>query len=243
MSTHYQSYKETRQQYQHLFIQLEKVLTQQLENLRGESHCLQCHAGTVKELARTSSHQGCVDNPWRKAALSLVEEELPADVIGKLSFIQVARNQVTCHSCSECCRLASSEYSFSELQERAQMGDSFAQEFIKIFLPYASREVAIERFPQQVEAVLAHIGEEAGQEKVHFYHCPYIQEDNLCGVYGTDKRPSICESYPETPLGYVSKNCAWKPWQEEHHMETLLAHAMLNLCDMWSQNIRNSIMS
>jgi len=241
MSSHYQSYQDTRQHYAQLFRQLETALNERLENLRPERHCPQCQAETAKLLSKQLAHEGCVENVWRYSALQIVEEEIPTEVVAQLTSIQVARNQVHCHSCGECCRLASSEYSYSELQDRAQNGDAFAADFIKIFLPYHSREQAVKRFPAQVDAVLSHIGEAPENESVFFYHCPYIQEDNLCGVYGTDKRPSICESYPETPLGYVSKNCAWKPWQQNYEVDSLLAHAMLNLCEAWSQNIRKSM--
>lgn len=74
-------------------------------------------------------------------------------------------------------------------------------------------------------------------ERVYFYHCPYIGEDNRCTLYGTDQRPALCETYPETPLGFVYDKCAWKPWQNDTHMDTLLAHAMLNLCEAWSQKL------
>jgi len=247
MSSHYQSYQETRQHYTQLFRQLEAALNERLEMLRPKQHCPQCGAESAKLLSRQKAHEGCVENAWRYEVLHIVEEEIPADVVAQLTAIQSARNQVQCHSCGECCRLASSEYSYEELQDRARSGDAFAHDFVTIFLPYASRQEAKKRFPSQVQAVLSHIGEAPDSqesektERVFFYHCPYIQEDNLCGVYGTDKRPTICESYPETPLDYVSKNCAWKPWQEDHHINTLLAHAMLNLCDAWSQTIRKSM--
>src|SRR5262249_51157171 len=120
----------------------------------------------------------------------------------------------------------------------------FSQQFTSIFLPYASRQAAREKEPEGVAAVLAHIGDQDGgsgeRERVYFYHCPYIGEDNRCTVYGTDQRPAICANYPETPLGFVSNACAWKPWQEETHPETLLAHAMLNLCEAWNVRLNAS---
>jgi Fe-S-cluster containining protein len=249
MNPHYQRFNQTRQQYRELFRDLEHALTARLSQLRGDAYCPGCQAETVKELALAPAHHGCPENIWRKAAMKLVEEEIPYEIMGQLNEIRKYRNRVQCHSCGQCCRLASSEHSYRELLERANEGDRFAQEFTSIFLPYVSREAARKREPEGVAEVLAHVGEEIAeglrseaedsQEKVFFYYCPYIQEDNRCGVYGTEKRPSICESYPETPLGYVAKNCAWKPWQEETHMDSLLAHAMLNLCEDWSKKLRS----
>jgi Fe-S-cluster containining protein len=239
MSPHYQLFSETKQQYQELFRELETALNARLTELRGDQYCPGCQANTVKELALAPAHHGCPENDWRKAAMKVVEEEIPYEVMGQLAAIKKYRNSVACHSCGQCCRLASSEHSYDELLNRAQSGDTFAKEFTSIFLPYGSREAAMKHEPEGVQATLAHVGEEASsEEKIFFYFCPYMQEDNLCGVYGTDKRPSICESYPETPLGYVSKNCSWKPWQEDTHLDSLLAHAMLNLCEDWSRKLR-----
>jgi len=93
-----------------------------------------------------------------------------------------------------------------------------------------------------VAAALAEASEETnGEEKVFFYHCPYLGEDNRCTVYGTPKRPAICSSYPDTPLTFIAKNCAWKPWKDETHADTLAAHAMLALCEHFAGKLQIAI--
>jgi Fe-S-cluster containining protein len=242
MSPHYRLFSETKQQYQQLFRELESALDVRLTELRSTPRCPTCAAETVKELAMASAHPDCPENAWRKAALVIVEEEIPHDVLAQLASIKRYRESIDCHMCGQCCRLASSEHSYEQLLTRADAGDRFAQEFSSIFLPYASREAARLRDPAGVAATLAHVGSDSkggnDEERIFFYFCPYLQEDNRCGVYGTDKRPPICATYPETPLGYVSECCAWKPWQEDTHLDALLAHAMLNLCEDWSRKLR-----
>ncbi|MEZ4575991.1 MAG: YkgJ family cysteine cluster protein [Vampirovibrionales bacterium] len=40
---------------------------------------------------------------------------------------------------------------------------------------------------------------------VHFYHCPYLGQDNRCTIYNDPRRPKICDEYPQTPDPDVQK--------------------------------------
>lgn len=238
MSPHYRLLSETKQQYAEIFEQARLSLEARLEELRGRFQCEACTSnppGSVLE----PRHAGCGYRTWQAQALRFIEEDVGRELLARLQSVQDARNTVSCHMCGMCCRLASSESSYEELQARAARGDEFARQFASIFLPYASREAAREKYPEVVAAMLAEAAEEAeGEEKIHFYHCPYIGEDNRCTIYGTDKRPAICESYPETPLSFVYEKCAWRPWKDETHAETLATHAMLALCNHYSEQLR-----
>jgi Fe-S-cluster containining protein len=181
-------------------------------------------------------HPGCGYRDWQRAALHLIQSDVGGEILQKLREINRDRDKVKCHSSGVCCRLASSEFSWEELCEKAAAGDRFAGEFTSIFLPYADAEAARARFPDIVDDVLRYGRDPMGAPEgsinaapVYFYHCPYIGEDNRCSVYGTPKRPDICATYPDTPLTFMYKKCAWKPWQERSHDEALLAHAMIEL--------------
>jgi Fe-S-cluster containining protein len=254
MRHHYRLFAETKQQYRDLFLQSKASLSAHLQTLRPAMSCPVCE--NEKQTTHTDNdtlplhrmHDGCPNRHWQTAMLHFLETELARDILTRLAQIGAYRNTFSCHMCGMCCRLASSEHSYPELLERAAQGDDFAQQFTSIFLPYASREAARAKYPEVVAAVLAHVGEAIEQaenktvkETVFFYHCPYIGEDNRCTVYGTDKRPAICENYPETSLGFMVRDCAWKPWQDETHLDTLLAHGLLNLCQSWSENLREAL--
>jgi Fe-S-cluster containining protein len=250
MTSHYRLFSETKQQYHTLFRNLEQALSDRLMSLKHDFTCTGPTGETrpfehTVENATDICGNGCGYFAWRKVALDIVEREIPQDVLRQMDQIEQYRQRISCHMCGQCCRLASSEDDYATLKAKAAAGDSFAQEFTSIFLPYASREAARQRDAKGVADVLAFAedqnqdsGKPGAAERIHFYYCPYLQEDNRCGVYGTDKRPSICSTYPETPLGYIAKACAWTPWQEDTHLDTLLAHAMLNLCEHWSKELR-----
>jgi Fe-S-cluster containining protein len=259
MTTHYRLFADTKQHYETLFRQAETALGERLRVLLAPFSCEDCPPearpkpgpiGRASEaLPLNAGHPGCGYHPWRETVLDLLEREIPGEILEELRRINAYKKTFQCRMGGQCCRLASSEHSYDTLLTRAAAGDVFARQFTSVFLPYASRQTAREREPEGVAAVLVYIGDEDGRgedknsntqdaERVYFYHCPYIGEDNRCTVYGTAKRPAICENYPETPLGFVFKSCAWKRWQEDTHPETLLAHAMLALCEAWSTRLR-----
>lgn len=176
-------------------------------------------------------HAGCGYRGWQEAMLNLIENDIGQEVFHRLQQVEAYRQTFDCHMCGMCCRMASSEFSYAELQNRAGAGDDFARQFVSVFLPYPSRDEAREKYPDVVNAVLAEAGEKPGDpETIHFYHCPYIGEDNRCTLYGKEKRPAICSRYPETPLSFVYEKCSWRPWKDETHTEALMAHATVELC-------------
>lgn len=251
MPNHYRLFSETKQQYETLFRQAESALGERLDALPRPVSCPGCPAEALnpRGLPLNAGHPDCGYQPWREAARDLLEREIPEELLREFRQINAYKKTFQCRMGGQCCRLASSEHSYETLLAKAAAGDAFARQFTSVFLPYASRQAARDREPEGVAAVLAYIGDEDGREcvgeanasageRVYFYHCPYIGEDNRCTVYGTDKRPSICENYPETPLGFVFKSCAWKRWQEETHPNALFAHALLALCEAWSARLR-----
>lgn len=233
METHYRLLADTKQQYREMFREAAHALESQLLGLRERFSCSLCADPSLKMLSNGLKplHAGCGFIPWQREALRFLEQEAGQELFERLQKIETYKNTFGCHMCGACCRMASTDAPYEEMRRRAEQGDEFARQFISVFLPYESRQKAIEKAPDIVAAVLAEAGEEVGgEEQIYFYHCPYVGEDNRCTVYGTDKRPAICGSYPETPLSFVYQKCAWKPWKDETHAETLLIHAMLALC-------------
>jgi Fe-S-cluster containining protein len=244
MQHHYRLLSDTKQQYRQIFQQHQAALEAQLLALREHFHCERCTSHPDETLAAWLAPfaRDCGYRAWQQAILSLVETEIAGQILAQLQRIEAYKQTFSCHMCGMCCKMASTDAPYETLQQRAAEGDEFARQFTSIFLPYASREAARQVAPTVVDAALAEAVEEPdGEEKLYFYHCPYLGEDNRCTVYGTDKRPAICSSYPETPLSFVYKNCSWRPWKEDTHMDTLLAHAMLALCTQLSEKLRDSL--
>jgi Fe-S-cluster containining protein len=174
--------------------------------------------------------------------LGIIEQGIAGELLAQLHHVETYKQAFDCHMCGMCCKMASADAPYDILLQRAAQGDEFARQFTSVFLPYASRETAKRVAPEVVEAVLQEATEESnGEEHVYFYHCPYLGEDNRCSVYGTSKRPAICGSYPETPLSFMYENCAWRPWKDDTHLDTLTTHAMLALCSQLADTLKTSI--
>lgn len=244
MQHHYRLLSDTKQQYRQIFQQHQAALEAQLLALRGQFECKHCtsHPDEILTTWLTPLATDCGYWDWQKASLTLIENEIASQILSQLQRIEAYKQTFNCHMCGMCCKMASSDANYETLVQRAANGDEFARQFTSIFLPYASRDAARKVAPTVVDAALAEAVEETdGEEQLFFYHCPYLGEDNRCTVYGTDKRPAICSSYPETPLSFVYENCAWYPWKEDTHLDTLVAHAMLALCTQLSEKLRESL--
>jgi Fe-S-cluster containining protein len=231
--------------YRKIFREKQDLLFSKLETLRDKYQCPDCDAppGLLDAM-----HPDCGYREWLQEAVAAIETEDARSVFMQVQEIQARKRDYTCHQCGVCCRLASSEYSFEELQERAENGDDFARQFTSVFLPYASAEAARQKFPEIVSAVLEETrlmsgeqGNTADHQPVYFYHCPYVGEDNRCTLYGTAKRPAICEEYPGTPLTFIYDQCAWRPWKDKFHQASLAAHAEIELCSWLVNRLKSAL--
>lgn len=237
MTLHYElSY--IKQHYRDIFNNAHQTLLETLMALQAEFTCPQCVLkNDLPEVVETL-HAGCGYKNWQAACLRLIEVDIGKDILQTVNRIETERNQVQCHQCGVCCKFASSEFSYDELLEKASGGDEFARQFTSVFLPYANAEAARYRFPDLVDSILKEVRLQQAEQSptqtdtapVHFYHCPYIGEDNRCTIYGTPKRPAICAGYPDTPLTFIYEKCAWKPWKDKNHRDSMAAHASIELC-------------
>lgn len=119
----------------------------------------------------------------------------------------------TCCSQGDCCKGASPSVPFYKLWEKAAQGDEFARGFLSLFVPYASHEEASKVVPGLVERSLKAALKNPdfkNEDDVVFYHCRYLQADNLCGVH--EDRPQFCRDYPDSPFVVMAPGCAFEDW-------------------------------
>ncbi len=242
-----------KQNYRNIFSKALNTVLELLDKMQEDYSCAECESckkeapGLFDTLPKT-----CGYIPWQVNSLDFLENTLGGDILLKIKEIQTERNRVACHQCGVCCKLASSQYSFNELLKKADEGDQFASQFTSIFLPYASEKEAQDRFPDTVSEILTEVrnqtqGDETTPDNstdtapVYFYHCPYVTEDNQCSIYGTDKRPKICDDYPDTPLTFIYKKCSWKPWKDEYHHDALMAHASIEVCNHLAHMLKQAM--
>lgn len=130
--------------------------------------------------------------------------------------LTVADRPDLCHKCGKCCRSATTFNSYSKLKELADAGEQEAVDFLEIFEPFPSIEAARAVVPEQVDQVLAMV--ESGENvmdagDITFYHCRYVTEEGLCGIY--ERRPRCCQDAPYHGWAVMPPGCGFEGWQFE----------------------------
>lgn len=120
------------------------------------------------------------------------------------------RPQRLCKMCGKCCKLATASKSYEELLSLSKEGDIQAQDFLKIFEPYPSRQAAIDAFPDVVENIIKYLDDPEKSENLTFYKCRHILDGNLCSIY--NERPDVCKYFPLSPWAVVPPGCGYEGW-------------------------------
>jgi Fe-S-cluster containining protein len=118
-----------------------------------------------------------------------------------------------CHKCGRCCRSATTFFPFNKLQELVEQGDEEATAFLEIFEPFPSVEEARKAVPEQVDRVLETVRarDDMNEDEVTFYHCRYVTEEGLCGIY--ERRPRCCKEAPYNGWSLMPPGCGFEGWQ------------------------------
>lgn len=121
------------------------------------------------------------------------------------------RPQSLCKMCGKCCRVATTQDTYEEILEKVKNGDSYAKDFLSIFVPFKSIEEARKESAETVDNILKRTSQKP--ENITFYKCKYIRDDNKCGDY--EHRPLLCILSPHSPWSIVPPNCGFQGWLDE----------------------------
>lgn len=196
-----------------------------------ESFCLSSGINFEKVLP-----QECSYSSWQKAILKDIDEEIFKDVLIKYKQMEAYKENFSCNRTGTCCKFACSEFSYEELQAKASNKDNFATQFVSVFQPYKDQEKAREIYPEYVEMLEQKLGKD---EKVYFYFCSHLDENNLCTQY--EKRPSICSDFPNNPLSILPPWCGYSAWKEEVEVLAMTLHALVNLGEFYKEKLEKII--
>lgn len=118
-----------------------------------------------------------------------------------------------CHKCGKCCRSATTFHSYKKLQQLVAEGEEEAIHFLEIFEPFSSVEEARKVVPEQVAQVIEVVSnrEDMDVNELTFYHCRYVTEEGLCGIY--ERRPRCCQDAPYHGWAVMPPGCGFEGWQ------------------------------
>lgn len=222
--------------YREIFDNAKVAVEKQINTLKRSSLCNHCKSDCDLDFNSISVLQkfpdGCRFKFWQEAALNLLENKISKDIYEKIQLIEKRRSCFSCGKCSSCCKFASSEYSYDELKERAKKGDKFASEFVSVFVPYDNADIPRTIYPEYVSLLEENLKD---LTSLHFYYCPKLSKDGLCGDY--ENRPSICRNFPNNPLVILPLKCSFNEWKQEVEITALTLHALIDIVGYYKEKI------
>ena len=129
-----------------------------------------------------------------------------------------------------CCKLAVSEYSYTQLKQRAARGDKFAADFVSVFVPFENEADARKVNPEYFEML-----NELVEDKTYYYYCPKLS-GNLCSDY--ENRPDICKNFPHNPLKLLPSTCAFNVWKNNVAHKAMLLKAKVDIIDFYKEKLQ-----
>jgi len=152
------------------------------------------------------------------------------ELFNSILTISYKKNNYSCNQCAECCKLATSEYSYAQLKQRAMRGDKFSADFVSVFVPYETEEEAKAVNPEYFELLNKLV-----DDKIYYYHCPKLK-GNLCSDY--ESRPSICRDFPHNPLKLLPSACSYNEWRNEIAHEAMLLKAKTDILNYYKEKLQ-----
>lgn len=231
---------QTRKIYKELFEKGKEAVDAQINALKSVSLCNHCRQNCKIDFNTIDMFdtfpENCRYRFWQEAALDLLENKISKDILERIKIIDERRKCYSCSCCSSCCRLASSEFSYDELKDRAKKGDKFSRDFVSVFVPYKDIEDAKKVYPDYVELIEKTFDK---SEKVYFYYCPKLGTDGLCSDY--ENRPDICRDFPNNPLVILPLKCSFNEWKNEVEITAMTMHALIDIIGFYKDKLQKAL--
>ncbi len=180
--------------------------------------------------------ESCSFKDWQKLVLNKIENEIEPEINLKTKEILDCKNRFKCARTGTCCKLASSEFSYEQLKQKAANNDNYARQFTEIFIPYKNFREARNIFPEYVDFLTQKTEK---NKTINFYYCKHLTGENVCPIY--EARPQICRDFPDNPLALFPPTCSYNAWKEETIVAAYILHTMTLIYDFYKEKINNSL--
>ncbi len=180
--------------------------------------------------------ENCNFRHWQNLALHKIKNEIEPEINLKIKEILDYKNKFKCKRTGICCKLASSEFSYEQLKQKAENNDEFAGQFTKIFVPYKTLQEARDVFPEYVDLLIKKLEK---NESINFFYCKYLKGENECPVY--ESRPQICRDFPDNPFSIIPHKCGYYDWKEEIIVAAYTFHALKQIYDFYVEKIEKAL--
>ena len=228
-------YNGLKDNYEQIFIEAAESIRRELDTFKPENACENCtHSDCQikkKDIFSPYPVSGCKYRDWQMQAITYLNGDYKNKLKAEYKAIMDKRSDFECNKCGACCKLAVSEYSYTQLKQRAMRGDKFSEDFVSVFVPFESEEEAKAANPEYFE-LLNNIVQE---DKIYYYYCPKLGSDNLCTIY--ENRPFICKDFPHNPLKLLPSACSFNEWKDTISHQAMLLKAKTDIVNFYKEKL------
>lgn len=226
-------YDNLKDNYEKIFIEAAESIRAAIDKFKPKDACSNCSIKDCKiekKDAFVIYPIGCPFNAWQKQVLTFLSGEYRQQLKNTYKQIMDEKEEHSCAKCGNCCRLATSEYSYEQLKQKAMRGDKFSKEFVSVFVPYKTEEEAKLANPEYFK-LLEDIMED---EKIYYYYCPKLV-GNECSDY--ENRPNICKDFPHNPLKLLPSSCSFNVWKNSIAKRSMLLKAKTDIIEFYKSKL------
>lgn len=226
-------YDNLKDNYQKIFIEAAESIRREINKFKPENPCEKCLIKDCKIEVKdifAPYPMNCEYRDWQLNALTFLAGDYKQKLKAEYKSIMDKKNDYTCSQCAACCKLAVSEYSYTQLKQRAMRGDKFSADFVSVFVPYENEDEAKKVNPEYFEML-----NELVEDKTYYYYCPKLQ-GNLCSDY--ENRPDICKNFPHNPLKLLPSSCSFNEWKNEITHQAMLLKAKVDIIDFYKDKLQ-----
>lgn len=227
-------YDNLKNNYEQIFIEAAESIRREIAKFKPENPCESCSAAKDCQIKVydifTPYPANCKYREWQLQTLTFLAGDYQQTLKAMRKNIYDKHSDYSCGRCGACCKLATSEYSYTQLKQRASKGDKYASDFISVFVPYENEDDARKvnpEFCQMLDDLLE-------DQRVYFYYCPKVK-DNLCSDY--ENRPDVCKNFPYNPLKLLPKSCTYNGWKNEVAHQAMLLKAKCDIIDFYKEKL------
>ena len=226
-------YDNLKDNYQQIFVEAAESIRKEIDKFKPENPCTICNVKNCQIENKdvfTDYPVGCAYRDWQKQVLSFLSGEYKQKLKNIYKNIMDQKNNCECIRCGNCCRLATSEYSYEQLKQRALRGDKFSKDFVSVFVPYQTEEEAKLANPEYFDL----LNEIMEDQKIYYYYCPKLV-GNSCSDY--ENRPDICKNFPHNPLKLLPSTCSFNTWKEAIAKQSMLLKAKTDIIQFYNTKL------
>ena len=226
-------YDDLKNNYRQNFLIAADQVRAAVDKFKPENPCANCVVKDCKIETKdvfTDYPASCAYRDWQMQIITFLTGDYRQKLKQDYKAIMDKKSECECSRCGNCCRLATSEHSYEQLKQRAMRGDKFASDFVSVFVPFESEEVAKLANPEFFKL----LEETMEDQKVFYYHCPKMN-GNECSDY--ENRPDVCKDFPHNPLKLLPSTCSFNIWKNAVAKQSMLLKAKTDIIEFYKNKL------